>query len=103
MNETSSTPPALLAWYTRAERFVLRACAAASLLLVLASLVTAFELGTHHGLPRTLGLVGVAAMLATPSLRLILLIAAFATLRDRFYVALAIVILAALVAGFLGG
>lgn len=42
-------------------------------------------------------------MLATPSLPLILLLAAFATLRDRLYVPLAIVILTGLVAGFLSG
>lgn len=96
-------PRPLPDWFARAELAVLRTFAAISLLLVLGAVAVSLASGTHEGPARTLGLAGVACMLATPFLRLLLLIAAFIAVRDRLYVALSIVILTVLFAGFLGG
>ncbi len=103
MSNSATAPRPLPAWFAKSELAVLRVFAAISLILVLAAVVVGLASGSHEGLPRTLGLAGVASMLATPFLRLMLLIAAFIAVRDRLYVALSIVILAVLFAGFLGG
>ena len=99
---SDASPRPLPDWFAKAELVLLRSFAAISLLLVLAAVAVGLASGSHAGLPRTLGLAGVACMLATPFLRLLLLIAAFVAVRDRLYVALSIVILAVLFAGFLG-
>ncbi len=102
MNASDTAPRQLPAWFAKAELVLLRSFAAISLLLVLAAVAIGLATGSNEGHPRTLGLAGVACMLATPFLRLMLLIAAFIAVRDRLYVALSIVILAVLFAGLLG-
>ena len=88
MSNSATAPRPLPAWFAKSELAVLRVFAA---------------WGPPAVLPLRLGLGGAARLLATPFLRLMLLIAAFIAVRDRLYVALSIVILAVLFAGFLGG
>ncbi len=102
MNASDTAPRPLPPWFAKAELAVLRVLAAISMLLVLAAVAIGLATGSHEGHPKALGLAGIACMLATPFLRLVLLIAAFIAVRDRLYVALSIAILAVLFAGFLG-
>lgn len=101
-SERGSAPRPLPSWFAKAELAVLRVLAAISMILVLAAVAIGLGSVAQAGLARTLGLAGIACMLATPFLRLLLLIAAFVAVRDRLYVALSIVILAVLFAGFIG-
>lgn len=100
-SEPASAPRPLPAWFAKAELVLLRAFATISMLFVLAAVAIGLGIATEAALARTLGLVGIAVMLATPFLRLALLIAAFLAVRDRLYVVLSIAILAVLFAGFL--
>jgi hypothetical protein len=103
MSDTASTPRPLPPWFAKAELVLLRLLAALSLVLVAIAVTLGLSGTASPETSRSIGLAGVAIMLATPFVRLILLIAGFLAIRDRLYVGLSIAILAVLFAGFLGG
>ncbi|MGA1393265.1 MAG: DUF1634 domain-containing protein [Phycisphaerales bacterium] len=103
MSDAAPTPRPLPAWFARFELVLLRVLAAASLASIAIAVSLRLSGTIDVATARAIGLVGVAIMLATPFLRLTLLIAGFFAIRDRLYVGLSLAILVVLVAGLLGG
>jgi ABC-type amino acid transport system permease subunit len=99
MNDRRELP----ARYGHIERNVLRAITALSLALTIAGLAIDLARDGDQPSARTLVRVGVALMLATPLVRLLLLGVAYLGIRDWLYATLVAVVAAVIASGFLFG
>lgn len=96
-------PNAMPPWFAGAELVVLRAITAVSMGLIAVALVVSLVDPDRGATSKTLALTGLGAMIATPFVRLVLLIAAFVSVRDRRFAVLALAVLAVIAASFAVG